>query len=209
VFSEARLWGFVALEASGEPRGWEPSEIETVRTAATRLGTKIELSNLAVRDPLTGMYNRRYLDESLAQTLARAERDGTPLAVIQFDIDDFKGINDRLGHASGDSVLRELAERLRQHTRTQDTAARIGGDEFLVVMPGATADQAAESAERWRRLVESDSATWDVEGNPTVTISAGISSTSTAHTNDELLAQSDHAMFDAKNAGRNRVLRFG
>jgi diguanylate cyclase (GGDEF)-like protein len=206
VYFEGRLWGFVSFEASGAPKPWAAEEIETVRAAASRLGATIEFSDRALRDPLTGLYNRRYLAEALAQALARAAREGSPLSVVQFDIDDFKRINDRHGHAIGDTVLRELSRRLREHTRVEDTAARVGGDEFVVVMPSATLESATESAERWRCLVESDSATWGGEGCPRITISAGVSSTASNQTAEGLLALADKAMLQAKKLGRNRVL---
>jgi diguanylate cyclase (GGDEF)-like protein/PAS domain S-box-containing protein len=206
VYFEGRLWGFASFEASGAPKTWAAEEIETVRAATSRLGATIEFSDRALRDPLTRLYNRRYLEEALAQALARAAREDSSLSVVQFDIDDFKRINDRHGHATGDAVLRELSRRLREHTRAEDTAARIGGDEFVVVMPGATSEDAAESAERWRRLVESDSPTWTAEGSLHITISAGVSSTVTNQTAEELLAMADKAMLEAKRLGRNRVL---
>lgn len=206
VYFEGRLWGFVSFEAAGAPKTWAAEEIETVRAAASRLGATIEFSDRALHDPLTGLYNRRYLEEALAQALARAAREGSPLSVVQFDIDEFKRINDRYGHATGDTVLRELSRRLRQHTRAEDTAARIGGDEFLVVMPSATLEDAEESAERWRRLVEGDSSSWTTEGCPGITISAGVSSSVAEQTVEELLSLADKAMLEAKELGRNRVL---
>jgi diguanylate cyclase (GGDEF)-like protein len=206
VYFEGRLWGFAAFEVSGVPKTWAAEEIETVRAATGRLGATIEFSDRALRDPLTGLYNRRYLEEALAQALARSSREGSPLSVVQFDIDDFKRINDRHGHAMGDTVLRELSRRLRKHTRAEDTAARIGGDEFVVVMPNATLEDAKESAERWRRLVATDSLTWTAEGCPSITISAGVSSTVAGQTGEELLSVADGAMLQAKERGRNQVL---
>ncbi len=205
VFSDERLWGCLVLEASGEPRSWEPSEIETVRNAASRLGTTMELSSRALRDSLTGLYNRRYLGEMLVQTLARAQREGSPLSVVFFDIDDFKFVNDSHGHSAGDRALREVATHLLKHTRAEDTVARLGGDEFAVVMPSATAEDALKSIERWRISVATNSTSWGIVDGLRLTISAGVSSTDTANSVAELLDQSDLAMFSAKNAGRNRA----
>lgn|GEM_PF-3150738 len=208
IFSEGRLWGFVALEASDKRQSWDSDVIEMVRSATSRMGTSIQVGNRALRDPLTGLYNRRYLEEALGQALARSAREDTPLSVVMFDIDHFKDINDSHGHDVGDAVLREVSHRLRERSRAEDTAARLGGDEFVVVMPSATLEAALDSAERWRAFVESDSPTWDTDGGATVTVSVGACSTATAQTARELISQADKALFEAKNAGRNRVQGF-
>jgi diguanylate cyclase (GGDEF)-like protein len=208
VFSEGRLWGCIALESGGEPRMWDAGEVETLRKAASTLGVTIEMSSRALHDPLTGLYNRRYLEEVLVQSHARAAREGSPLSVVVFDIDDFKAINDSRGHAAGDEVLREMSRHLLRHSRAEDTTARLGGDEFAVVMPSATADNAMKSIERWRRIVESKSNLWGKGAGMHFTISAGVSSTGTAHTPEDLLEQADRAMYAAKRNGRNRTLAF-
>jgi diguanylate cyclase (GGDEF)-like protein len=94
-----------------------------------------EFRDLAMRDPLTGLYNRRLVDERLTEEVARSKRHGHPLAVLAIDLDNFKQINDRHGHAAGDMVLRAFADRLTQAMRVSDVAARIGGDEFLALLP--------------------------------------------------------------------------
>jgi diguanylate cyclase (GGDEF)-like protein len=208
VFSDGRLWGSLTLEASGEPRRWDPIEVETVRKAASTLGATVELSNRALRDPLTGLYNRRYLGEVLVQTLARAARESSPLSVVSFDIDDFKSINDSHGHAAGDHALREIARHLAKHSRAEDTIARLGGDEFAVVMPNAAQEDAVQSIERWRRRVEIESPSWGIGGGMRLTISAGVSSIDSARTVEELLEQADRAMLSAKQMGRNRSMGF-
>jgi diguanylate cyclase (GGDEF)-like protein len=206
VVSEGRLWGFAAFEASGEPRIWARDEVDVVQNAASRLGMTIELSERALRDSLTGLYNRRYLEEALGQALARSAREGAPLSVVMFDVDDFKAVNDRHGHAAGDAVLHELARHLRERTRAQDIAARIGGDEFVVVMPNASSQDAIETAEKWRAFVQSESPRWAIEGSPGVTVTVGVSSAVGGSTQEELLSRADESMLTAKASGRNRVL---
>jgi diguanylate cyclase (GGDEF)-like protein len=208
VFSEGRLWGCVVLESGGDPRKWKSDEVETLRKAASTLGATIEMSNRALHDSLTGLYNRRYLEEVLIQSHARAVRESSPLSVVVFDVDDFKAINDSRGHAAGDEALREMSRHLLRYSRAEDTTARLGGDEFAVVMPSATAENAVKSIERWRRVVEMKSTAWGTLGGTRFTISAGVSSTATAHTPEDLLEQADRAMFAAKRAGRNRTLAF-
>lgn len=208
VFSAGRLWGCLALESGGEPRNWDSDEVETLRKAASTLGATIEMSSRALHDSLTGLYNRRYLEEVLVQSHARAVREGSPLSVVVFDVDDFKSINDSRGHAAGDEVLREMSRHLLRHSRAEDTTARLGGDEFAVVMPSATAENAVKSIERWRKVVESKSGAWGIGAGMRFTVSAGVSSTATANTPEDLIEQADRAMLAAKRSGRNRTLAF-
>jgi len=109
-----------------------------------------KLREQAMRDYLTGLFNRRYLDETMEREIARATRDARRLSVVMMDIDHFKGINDTYGHQAGDMVLIELAKLLQKLSRASDIACRYGGDEFVVVMPNASADQAFKRAEEWR-----------------------------------------------------------
>jgi diguanylate cyclase (GGDEF)-like protein len=108
------------------------SQIEVATEQRVRAETFYEL---AILDPLTGLYNRRFGEEHLLRQIASAERRGDPLIVLLLDLDDFKGINDRFGHAAGDLVLKEFARRLNKGIRASDTAVRLGGDEFLVILP--------------------------------------------------------------------------
>jgi diguanylate cyclase (GGDEF)-like protein/PAS domain S-box-containing protein len=165
-----------------------------------------ELREQAIRDPLTGLYNRRYLDEILERELARASRENLPVSFVMIDIDHFKDVNDRYGHGAGDSVLRSLAKQIISQTRVGDIVCRYGGEEFLAVLPGVSAEIAFQVTERWRKLFLGSTILLDHE-NAKATISCGISEFPThGDTADELIFTADQAMYRAKAAGRNRVI---
>jgi two-component system cell cycle response regulator len=164
------------------------------------LGHALEM---ALTDPLTGLYNQRYLLRHLRGLLAG---DGAPeIALVVIDVDRFKSINDSYGHAAGDRTLKAVADTLRAHTRMFDSVGRHGGDEFVVVMPGTSAVDAASAAERLRSAVAE--LVVDPEcGPPQVTISIGLSCTAGKEmTAEALLVEADAALYAAKRAGRNRV----
>jgi len=108
------------------------------------------LRNQVIRDPVTGLFNRRYMTESLEREVHRAIRNQTPLGIVMLDVDNFKPLNDRLGHDAGDRLLRALGEFLRTHTRGHDIACRYGGDEFTLILPGASLDVTRRRAEQLR-----------------------------------------------------------
>jgi two-component system cell cycle response regulator len=165
------------------------------------LGTALEM---ALTDPLTGLYNQRYLRRHLSGLMESGQ--GRDLAVLMVDVDHFKSVNDRFGHASGDRALRLIADSLRVNTRVFDSIARYGGEEFVVVMPGTGPAEAAAAAERLRSAVE------DIEFNTVdasripLSVSIGVACTPRATGSPELLLQAaDMALYDAKRNGRNRV----
>jgi diguanylate cyclase (GGDEF)-like protein len=163
------------------------------------------LRQQAIRDPLTGLLNRRYLDETLPREFALAIRRGTPIALMMVDLDHFKQVNDTLGHATGDQVLRALGGLLRALTRASDVACRWGGEEFVVMMPGAALDAAIRRAEEMRRSFETLSLPGEANP-PCSTFSAGLALFPLhASTPQALLEAADEAMYAAKAAGRNRV----
>lgn len=164
-----------------------------------------QLREQANRDPLTGLYNRRYLDSTLERELARCKRDGDPLALILIDIDHFKQVNDTYGHQAGDEVLLRLAAMLAGMARAGDVACRYGGEEFLLLMPTMPLASARERAEALRAAfadVEVPFGAFKLRTTVSVGIAAypghGISA-------DELIRNADTALYRAKNLGRNRV----
>ncbi|ACS55674.1 PleD family two-component system response regulator [Rhizobium leguminosarum] len=163
---------------------------------------------LAVTDPLTGLYNRRYLDNHLNVLFNRSMARGRPLSVLITDIDRFKHVNDTYGHDGGDEVLREFSSRVRSTIRGADLACRYGGEEFVVVMPDTSPEIAAAVAERLRAAIESAPFMLKHSGEAlSVTASFGIASRiASVLTPGQLMKQADLALYEAKNTGRNRVV---
>jgi diguanylate cyclase (GGDEF)-like protein len=160
----------------------------------------------ALVDGLTGLANRRHLDQELASVLARAERAGGTAALILADLDDFKAVNDRHGHACGDLVLREFATLMHEVVREGDTAGRWGGEEFALLLPDTDVEGAERVAERLRRGLESQ-VILSPEGQPLrVTVSLGVAGYPEAGGRVELVDAADEALYRAKRAGKNRVV---
>lgn len=172
-----------------------------------RLDGRIErLVDDARTDPLTGLLNRRGLDQAIGAQLEHARFHQLPLSILIADLDHFKRLNDRHGHAAGDAALRRFAEIIDQNRRHYDTVARHGGEEFTLVLPGTGLDHALEVAGRLRATVERQLKT----GSPQVTVSFGVA-TFPDHgaTVDELMRRADEALYLAKARGRNRVVGVG
>jgi diguanylate cyclase (GGDEF)-like protein len=188
-----------ALQQANELLRRQLAEIEALQT---------RLREEALRDPLTGLYNRRYLADTLARELARAGREHYPVAIVLLDLDYFKSVNDAQGHAAGDQRLRRLSELLRSVTRASDLACRYGGDEFLMVLPNSRSDQAAHRAEALRQAL-SQGQTESSEPLPPTSLSAGVAEFP-AHgsTLEAVIHAADRALYAAKAAGRNRVVVF-
>lgn len=162
---------------------------------------------LSMRDPLTGLYNRRYLEETIGRELPRARRHGEPIGLILMDLDHFKDLNDTQGHNAGDHVLAQVGELLRKMTRGSDIACRLGGEEFAVVLPGARVDVARKRAENIRKALEE--LPLQFEGRPLgpVTLSAGVAALQPHQQGwSQVMQNADRALYAAKQAGRNRVL---
>jgi diguanylate cyclase (GGDEF)-like protein len=159
-----------------------------------------EVERLAVSDELTGLPNRRSMQAGLARSLALADRGIAPFCVAILDIDHFKAVNDALGHAAGDAVLREVARRGQAVLRATDVLGRWGGEEFLLLMPGG-ADAASAALARIRAALAAGG-----QASPAVTLSAGIAAYRPGEDADALLARADRALYAAKHAGRDRVV---
>jgi diguanylate cyclase (GGDEF)-like protein len=160
-----------------------------------------EVALQARTDPLTGLLNRRALTELAQRAMAQAHRHGSPLSLVLIDIDHFKQINDAYGHAAGDAVLVALARLLGGHLRAGDACARLGGEEFLLLLPATSLAQARQVAEKLRTLIASES----VEGGIHFTASFGVCSTDGVADFERLLHRADAALYRAKAAGRDRV----
>lgn len=161
---------------------------------------------MALTDPLTGLYNRRYLMTHLDGMIERHQTSGKALTLLMFDIDFFKSINDSYGHPCGDAVLTELAQRVRNNVRGFDTVARFGGEEFVIVMPDTDMDVARMVTERLRRTI-AERAFNVTESQPlTVSISIGIANFEDGDDAFALLKRADDALYEAKRTGRNRVV---
>jgi diguanylate cyclase len=167
-----------------------------------------QLREQASRDPLTGLYNRRYLDATMERELARAKREGQPLNLILIDIDHFKQVNDTYGHQAGDEVLRQVARQLSDSARAADLVCRYGGEEFLLLLPGMPLTVALERAEQWRAASEAAIIAFGAF-RIQVTLSLGIATYPGHGTSpEELIRHADQALYCAKAQGRNCVVVF-
>ncbi len=165
------------------------------------------LRDQAIRDPLTGLHNRRYLEDALDHAGARTARSGEALSVVALDLDQFKAVNDTHGHATGDRVLRRTAEVLRAHVRASDIVGRVGGEEFIVALPGAPLAMALVRAEQWRSAVAGGSVESDEGVEVRCTVSIGVAEHRRSHeTIAEALRRADAALYQAKRSGRDRVV---
>jgi diguanylate cyclase (GGDEF)-like protein len=168
-----------------------------------------EIEHLAMHDALTGLPNRRLLEDRLGQGLALSRRDGQPLAVAYIDLDGFKGVNDRLGHAAGDLLLQDAARRILEGVREHDTVCRMGGDEFVLLLPVLRHEEEAEHIVQ--RVLQSLRRPYSLAGGAVqVTASAGLALYPVdAHDGEALLRLADAALYQAKAAGRNQLNRWG
>jgi diguanylate cyclase (GGDEF)-like protein/PAS domain S-box-containing protein len=178
---------------------------ERVRAEKEVQELNIRLRDQSVRDPLTGLFNRRYLEESLGRELIRAERQNTMVSLIMGDIDHFKNVNDTYGHPAGDKVLKVCGELIRKNCRGSDIYCRYGGEEFLMVCLDMTSEKAYERAEQLRMAI-SDMQIIFEGAVIKVTASFGIASyPQHGDTDNALISAADNALYGAKNAGRNQV----
>ena len=207
--------GLLHLQAApspGEDRlsaalGLLPAVASEVALALGNLALRAELRAQSVRDPLTGLFNRRYLEETLAREIDRARRKNLPLTVAMTDLDHFKNLNDSWGHDAGDQVLKRFAELLRGNFRTEDVLCRYGGEEFALIFPDCTTDQARVRAEALLAALRASEIPYGQGTIRDITASIGIAGfPHLDNTPDALLRHADHALYEAKRAGRDRVL---
>jgi diguanylate cyclase (GGDEF)-like protein len=178
---------------------------EEIALSLANVGLREILCHQALRDSLTGLYNRRFLQEALDLELRRAERRCLPVAFVMLDVDGFKKINDAYGHAAGDSVLQALAILLQSKIRASDVLCRYGGDEFCIVMPETSLKDATMRAGECRSAVKLLSIEWEGKILAGITISLGVAAFPSCPTSDALLREADSALYSAKNSGCDQV----
>jgi diguanylate cyclase (GGDEF)-like protein len=170
---------------------------------------RTSLRNSSIIDALTGLYNRRYLDETLGRELARAERLGQTMGLILIDVDHFKSFNDNYGHEAGDLVLREIGAVLKRAARASDLACRYGGEELIVVLPLASLEVTVQRAEQLRETIKKINISYGGRELPPITASFGISMTPRDGSDVETLFRAaDSALYRAKGNGRDQVVVF-
>jgi diguanylate cyclase (GGDEF)-like protein len=190
-----------------------PAEASLANNLATQIALAMAsvklrdtLRNLSVRDPLTGLFNRRYMEESLQREIATAQRKNRPLALVILDLDYFKKFNDTFGHEAGDFLLREVGGLLSRKSRVGDVACRFGGEEFVMIYPEAEPQIAVQLAQQLREAIYAVQPQHFGRSLGQISASFGLAFFPThGNTVDELLRAADKALYEAKAAGRNRV----
>jgi diguanylate cyclase (GGDEF)-like protein len=209
VSTEMVRVGMLAAFTRKQGRGVPDDRVDELEELARRAGPAIENARrfrearqLADLDALTSLHNRRYFHETLAREVARAHRYDRRLALIVFDVDDFKAVNDRVGHLTGDAVLAEVAERVRSVVRSADVACRIGGDEFAVILPESSVVEAQQLSERLQETV----AARPIVQAGRLDVSAGVAELRQADDAASLFERADEALYRAKETGKGRVV---
>ena len=164
----------------------------------------VEVSSMVRIDPLTQVLNRRGLEEAMAVEQARAERDGTPLAVALLDIDNFKHLNDSFGHQTGDRALRHVSDMVKSALRPGDTVARYGGEEFVILLPATSVDEGVNVLTRAQRQLTRDFFLHNDE-KILITFSVGMTGNRNGDNYASVIKRADDAVYMAKSAGKNRV----
>jgi two-component system, cell cycle response regulator len=209
LLSEGEPVGHVAVFSRERDRGFSDEQVTELEGLVTRAAPAIENArrfrearHQADLDALTGLHNRRYFHETLAREVARAHRYQRSLALIVFDLDDFKAINDQVGHLAGDAVLAGAAERVREVVRTADIACRVGGDEFGVVLPESSLQDADQLSRRIQQVVSAH----PIGQAGTVSLSAGVAGLRPEDDARSFFERADGALYRAKEAGKAQVV---
>ena len=212
LLREEEQLGFLTIFTRSGGRSFSEDDVQELEQLALRAGPAIENARrfrearqLADLDALTGLHNRRYFHETLAREVSRAQRYNRSLALIVFDLDDFKAINDRIGHLSGDGVLAEAAERVREVVRSADIACRVGGDEFAVILPESTL---ADADQLYRRIHQSVSSR-PISQEGRLFLSAGVTDLRPEDDAVAFFERADDALYRAKEAGKGRMVTAG
>lgn len=192
---------------SEETRRIAPLAAEQIALALANLQLREKLGDQAIRDPLTGMFNRRYFEETADRELRRAGQQGSDAGVIMIDIDHFKRLNDMHGHDAGDIVLKKVGQVLQRGTRIEDIVCRYGGEEFMLLLPDAGLETVLSRAEQLREAVRELNVRYKGQMLGSLTISCGVAMfPDHGHQSSELTEAADHALYRAKHEGRDRVV---
>jgi diguanylate cyclase (GGDEF)-like protein len=209
LLREDEQLGFLTIFTRSGGRSFSEDDVQELEQLALRAGPAIENARrfrearqLADLDALTGLHNRRYFHETLAREVSRAQRYDRSLALIVFDLDDFKAINDRIGHLAGDSVLADAAERVRDSVRSADFACRVGGDEFAVILPESTL---VDADQLYRRIQQSVSSR-PIGQEGRLFLSAGVTDLRPEDDTVAFFQRADEALYRAKDAGKGRMV---
>ena len=214
VLAQGQTLGILHIQATEQDPHLEQAEVSFKTTFAGQLGLSIAnirlreaLRTQSIRDPLTGLYNRRYLEEVLEREIRRAVRAVQPLGILMLDLDHFKQVNDTYGHEAGDTVLRETAGLLTRSIRAEDVVCRYGGEEFVIILPTADLNSARLRGERIRARLRELSVLHDGHALGMITVSVGVAALPEHGTSiHELLSAADAALYQAKREGRDRVV---
>lgn len=216
LVAQGETLGVLHLESGPRPEGQEAGEAvpkeqlaltvaEDMALALANLKLRETLRSQAIRDSLTGLFNRRYMEETLERELKRSQRTGSPIAVVMMDLDHFKDYNDTFGHSAGDELLNALGNLVKTQIRGEDIACRYGGEEFLLIIPGAVMEVALERAELLRRAVKDMHV--QHRGLKPITLSLGVAVYPVhGETGLDLIRAADIALYQAKREGRDRVI---
>jgi diguanylate cyclase (GGDEF)-like protein len=212
LWREDEQLGFLTIFTRSGARSFSEDDVGELEQLALRAGPAIENARrfrearqLADLDALTGLHNRRYFHETLAREVSRAQRYDRSLALIVFDLDDFKAINDRIGHLAGDAVLADAAERVRDSVRSADFACRVGGDEFAVILPESTL---VDADQLYRRIQQSVSSR-PIGQEGRLFLSAGVTDLRPEDDAVSFFQRADDALYRAKEAGKGRMVTAG
>lgn len=217
LIAQGEVLGLICLERRHGAEGVDPMDAtqqalalaasEQIALTLSNVRLREVLRQQSVADPLTGLFNRRYMDETLRRELARAMRKNMPLSVMVLDVDHFKRVNDVFGHEGGDMVLRAVAQQLREVVRESDVACRLGGEEFLLILPECTKQAAAARAEDMAKHLRQLRLQYSGQQIGAVTASFGVATyPDDGLDGPALIKAADRAMYQAKGAGRDRVM---
>jgi diguanylate cyclase (GGDEF)-like protein/PAS domain S-box-containing protein len=214
ILAQGETLGVVHFQSTEKTPGIDPTEISFKTTFAGQVGLSIAnirlreaLRTQSVRDGLTGLFNRRHLDEILEREFRRAGRGGLSLGVLMLDLDHFKSFNDTYGHDAGDAVLRETAAFLLENVRAEDFVCRYGGEEFVVILPTADANGACTRAERLRSKMRESNIMYQGRSLGLITFSIGVAAfPEHGMSPREVMAAADAALYEAKRSGRDKVV---